>query len=503
VGSIVVTRLDGLGDAVLSTALLEGLHQRWPAAQVRLVVRPGLAGVADVLPEWVRVTPLTFDPYESYFGREEQIVRQLRASSEALRADLFILGEYNRVWASEMLAMLSKPGRVLAFEGTTGLNATNLPLREMLELVMHSNEHWKLVRAEYEWREPLKYHAMLAALGVATPGAFVPKLCMREADRAEAARRWSDWGADARETILLFPGSGEGLRRSLTPATWAGWATRLAQRHPSVALLGSGTDASTFDAIASAGLPASVRRFELPALRTGVLAAVLESARAYIGADTGPMHVAAAVGTPTLGVFGGGTMGSFEGGRDPARFLPVGPRAAAIRMPLGCYGCHWRCAFDERLCLTRIPLDGLIAAGDAFLQQFPVGAAPSDPLRARTFDLAAPAEVPTVILGPVMRQHHAFLELNHKLIEHHDYLARVLGEMTRHNENRDRAIGHINGVLTEMTRQNEVRDLAISNLGGGTDLRKGRRRAGRGLAGRVVRVLNTAWRGLFPRHQQD
>ncbi|MDB5332796.1 MAG: hypothetical protein JWP03_3947, partial [Phycisphaerales bacterium] len=57
VETILVTRLDGLGDIVLGTMLLSGLHRRWPGATITLLVRPQLIGVGALLPDWVRVMP--------------------------------------------------------------------------------------------------------------------------------------------------------------------------------------------------------------------------------------------------------------------------------------------------------------------------------------------------------------------------------------------------------------------------------------------------------------
>ncbi len=47
-------------------------------------------------------------------------------------------------------------------------------------------------------------------------------------------------------------------------------------------------------------------------------------ARLFVGTDSGPTHLAAAAGTPTLALFGP---------TDPARFGPVGPRSAVLRLP--------------------------------------------------------------------------------------------------------------------------------------------------------------------------
>jgi ADP-heptose:LPS heptosyltransferase len=55
-----------------------------------------------------------------------------------------------------------------------------------------------------------------------------------------------------------------------------------------------------------------------------VLAAALAEARLYVGNDSGVTHLAAAVGTPTVALFGP---------TDPLRWSPVGPCVAVVRSP--------------------------------------------------------------------------------------------------------------------------------------------------------------------------
>lgn len=459
--TILVSRLDGLGDAVLGSTLLSGLHARWPEARILLLVRPKFIGLHQILPAWVQVISLGFDSYASVHGKEEQIANLLRDFARDLHPDLMILSEYNRAWAAELLAMLCGVPRVMGFENCSGLNAGNRPIRERLGLPRPQG--WELVKTSYEWPEVKKYHAMLSALSI-DPAPHLPIVYMQVEDRNAAAAFWSDSGfPPGKAPLVLFPSSGDGLLRSLPAGAWARWAAHLAQRRD-VVLLGSETDAPALDAITAAGLSQEIKKLILPGSRPGLLAGVLEMASGYIGADTGPMHIAATLNRPTLGVFGGGTIGRLRAGSDPRRFLPVGKRAAAIRMPLGCFGCGWECAFDQRLCLTHMPIDQVIASGDVFVSEYLDGCENADPLSPRVFDLQPPADLPLMLLGPIMRQHQQFLKLNHDITEHHDYLERILAEMTRQNIARDNAIAHNNNVLAEMTQQNNARDAAIAHL---------------------------------------
>jgi ADP-heptose:LPS heptosyltransferase len=65
-------------------------------------------------------------------------------------------------------------------------------------------------------------------------------------------------------------------------------------------------------------------------LSIGQLAALLESAALVLTNDSGPMHVAAALGTPTLGLFGPET---------PQMYSPLGARATALYRPTVCSPC--------------------------------------------------------------------------------------------------------------------------------------------------------------------
>lgn len=480
---ILITRLDALGDIVLGTMLLSGVRARWPQANIRLVVRPGMAGVRQILPDWVEVLPLPFDPRDPITGDAGPIAEQLGAFAANNPADLAIVAEYNRVWAGELLAELCGASTIFAFDGPTGLNFAHEAIRKALRLPGASR--WETIHVASEERESEKYQTFVKSIGGGD--ARPPEIVVRDEDREAAAGLWQGAGLDPERTIVCFPSSGEQLVRSLDAATWARWIARLQARGP-VALLGSDADADVLDAIARHGLPDGVRRVSIGTQDVGTLAGFLESARVYVGMDTGPMHVAAALGRPALGVFGGGHRAH--------RFLPVGPRAAAVRMPIGCYGCDWHCPFDERLCIKRIPEDALFAAGDAFLDGPNENGNVFTP---RIFGLKAPADLPNVLLGPVMRQHRRFLQLNHDVAAHHEYLARemsaqearlgglsatladlarqnhergealarfdaALAEMSRHNTERDRGIQNIQEALAEMTRQNESRDAAIAHL---------------------------------------
>ncbi len=468
VTSILVTRLDGLGDIVLGTSLLLGLHQRWPDARITLLVRPQHSNIAAVLPKWVIAASLPFDPREPLNRVASAIADDLDRFALGQHPNICILGEYNRVWAAEILAALVDAERVVSFDGPSGLNRTHRDLLEVLAIGDRPLGH-ETVETNVGTPEPSKYGRLLSKLGVdrlPLPAVIVP-----DEARLRAAAVWDRLGLRPEETIACFPGSGDGLDKSLDAGQWAAVARFLADRHGrSVLVLGGADDRRTTQEVEAAHLPVAARVFQIPAGDFGLLAALLSESAGYIGADTGPMHVAAVLGRPTLGVFGGGHW---------PRFQPVGRRTLVLRMPLPCYGCKWLCPFEQRHCIKDIPLDAVLAAVDRLLS----GAVDHDPLVPEVIDAPAP-DLSAALVAATMRLHRSWLELNHKLLEvagqpggpprtelsttleiHGRAMAAInetLSEMTRQNEARDQAIAVINVTLVALTRQNEARDQAIA-----------------------------------------
>jgi ADP-heptose:LPS heptosyltransferase len=96
------------------------------------------------------------------------------------------------------------------------------------------------------------------------------------------------------------------------------------------------------------------------------LAAVLQRLQLVLSVDTGPMHLAAAVGTPVVGVFGPS---------DPQRWGPIGPSVASVRIDLPCSPCNRirrppeRCVGHIPDCLMGITAEQVIDAAEMLLRE--------------------------------------------------------------------------------------------------------------------------------------
>jgi ADP-heptose:LPS heptosyltransferase len=99
----------------------------------------------------------------------------------------------------------------------------------------------------------------------------------------------------------------------------------------------------------------------LPETTLPRLAAVAKRCRVCIANDTGPFHLAAAVGTPCVGVYGP---------TDPERNGPYGAPSRTVNAPLPCAPC-WRpeCREVNRKCLDELEPEAVIQAVEELLRK--------------------------------------------------------------------------------------------------------------------------------------
>ena len=187
------------------------------------------------------------------------------------------------------------------------------------------------------------------------------RLRIPEADREEAARVLA--GLPPGPVIAIHLGAGRAIKQ-WPEARFAQVAARLiAERAASIVLTGATEDRAQVDQVKST-LPAD-RVLDL-AGRADLtrLAAVLERVGLLVTGDTGPMHLAQAVGTPIVAVFGPS---------DPRRYAPRGPLDRVVRIDLPCAPCNRirvppaRCTGHTPDCLAGIDVASVLQAIDQVL----------------------------------------------------------------------------------------------------------------------------------------
>ena len=89
---------------------------------------------------------------------------------------------------------------------------------------------------------------------------------------------------------------------------------------------------------------------------------MLKRCRLLISNDSGPVHIAVAVGTPVVSIFG-----RLDPGLSPQRWGPVGPRDIVIHKDVGCKEClAHNCKIGFK-CLEAISVDEVLSAAERLL----------------------------------------------------------------------------------------------------------------------------------------
>lgn len=315
-------RLGAIGDVVNALVLACALKREWPEVRIGWAIHPRARGVLDGHPAIDEIHEI--DPRGR--GSLVESIATIRARGYELTIDL------QRLFKSGLLAFLSGAPRRLGFDRNRS--------RELSWLF--SNE--KLAPHDPQRHVVDQYLEFARNLGVARPQVEW-RLAPAEGERETAARRL----AGAERWAVLHLGAGKPANR-WHAAGWARLAATLAGDDGlSVALVGGGAEQPEAAAV-RALLPVGRDVLDLTGKTTlGELMAVLERAAIVVSADSGPMHLAVALGRPVVALFG------------PANHLRTGPygqlRHVIARQDLWCSPC-----FRKKPCSQYVCMPGISAA---------------------------------------------------------------------------------------------------------------------------------------------
>jgi len=331
--TILLVQLDHLGDAVISTVMLPALRKRYPEASIEVLASPRNRELFEAIAEVDRVHVCRVNRFErgSRLGWIPSTLWwgfRLRC-----RIDLGIdvRGEFPHV----VILWLSGARRRLGWDcGGGGFLLTDRP-------------RFVADRPEVESRL-----ALLAELGI-RPGAAdePPRPVFRPSDesrRRVAARMAQLWQESPHHGPRITVHVGAGTRAKQWPAEhWRELVGRLVVGLGArILLVGDTSDRAIASAVLGSppfpGVADLTGRLRLPEL-----AAALEAADLFVGADSGPAHLAAAVGTPAVVLF--------SGTNSPRQWQPCGRHVRVLRRPVECSPCHRKmCPLDDHPCMRQL-----------------------------------------------------------------------------------------------------------------------------------------------------
>lgn len=326
--ALVICAGGGIGDVLLATPVMRALADRYevvaltaPAHREILTRQPMLAEV------W------TDD------GRLGGLAGRIRAA----RFDAAVV-----TWATSRSAWLPFAARVPVRVG----QARRLYSPLFTQRVIVRSElgdrttHWTQILLEFA-RE----------LGCDTAAA-TPSFPLRAEERSEAERLLAEEGVTG-PFLLLHPTRAIAAAASRWPSAGLVALARSLRESGRLPLVisGTATDAAIAERIARASDGVSLAG----KTSLGVFGALAERARAVVAMDSGPMHVAAAVGAPTVGIY---ALQSDE----PDRWAPLGRRTAVVRPTYPCPAAHRKETCPDFACVASLDVPRIVAALGGLLE---------------------------------------------------------------------------------------------------------------------------------------
>ena len=338
-----VIRLDRIGDVVLSTPVLQALRQQFPHAFIAMMVRPACHDVVDGNPSLNEV--ILYDKE----GAQHSVAATIRFARKLRRFDFdtaLVLHPSNRSHWIPWLAQI--PVRV-------GYDRKNS------WLLTHRLPHLK---QEGEKHEAVYTLEMLEVFGVSPT---LPKPVVPIHDRAKhrIEELLVESSIQPGDQLVAIHPSASCVSKRWMPDRFAQVADRLMTEQGLNICLVAGESDVVFAHQVAQGMRGTPVNFA-GRLSVAELAALLKRCRLLISNDSGPVHVAAAVGTPVVDLFGRN-----QRGLSPLRWGPLGDGHVILHKEVGCVTCLAHNCDIEFLCLTSLSVEEVYQAAVTILKQRP------------------------------------------------------------------------------------------------------------------------------------
>ena len=293
-----VIRLSSIGDIVHTLPAVAALAQSLPRAEIHWLIESRYASLLEGNPHLRRTIRLDTLSWRGGLPPSEVVVGMVQAARELRAADYDAVLDFQGLWKSALLALLTgakervglaepwlrEPSAAVLYTHSVPAPGRQHVIEQRLALVEHLGARVGL------WQFPL------------------PRLPAAEQSVEERLGRLG-----ARDFMIVNPGGGWKAKR-WAPENYALLLRLLESRFPGKILFtGSAQESGLVSGIL--GCAGSPRAAYFPASLVEFIA-LARRAKLFLGGDTGPLHLAAAVGTPLVAI---------HGPTDPARNGPFNP----------------------------------------------------------------------------------------------------------------------------------------------------------------------------------
>ena len=287
---ILVFSFSFIGDAVLSTAVIQPLRKHFPNSHITYLIGP------------IALNLLTNDP---------QIDATLAYDNRGEHSGLIGRLKLIRLLRSQKFDLV-------------------VNIRDSFIARFLGAEHWGLVRGDRNTHAVKRYLDILTKHGVDVSDAH-PYLQLTEDEHTNAQDILFEAGIPLDKLIIGIHPGGNWEYKLWSAKKYAALADLLTEKYNATILLFAGPNERRLQSDVAAMMNSQPIIIDTDILRE--VAALIASCNIYIGNDTGPMHIASAVGTPVIALFGS---------TNHIRSGPYGESHTVIQsgIDLGCNPCH-------------------------------------------------------------------------------------------------------------------------------------------------------------------
>ncbi|HTW95919.1 MAG TPA: glycosyltransferase family 9 protein [Tepidisphaeraceae bacterium] len=345
---------DTLGDLLLRQPMYAAMIEQ--GHELLLAVRRHLIDfAADLIPGAV-LTPIDGEPYVLAIQPQPGAFDPLLKRAIDFNPEIFLVAPYQWTLLEEWLAANLTSARAIGMRGSLYPGDPAWGVSSVSTLRFSEQAEVSQDTAELE-----KNKALARLILGEKASSNAPKICPTAQGMADAQGELAKLGFAGKEYWIALVGHAADKQvRNWSLENWSAtlrhWATKFGRRF---LFIGSEEECqATQEVIGNLGdvPPESIALYcRNGSLRT--LSGLIQLSQGYVGRDTGPMHMAAALGKPIIAVFGGGTW---------PRFVPAAETFWVGTVSVPCAGCLWQCAFDQSYCIKQVPAAEVCSAIDDF-----------------------------------------------------------------------------------------------------------------------------------------
>jgi len=341
---ILLTRTDRIGDVVLSTPAIKAVRGKYADAHIAFMVRPYAADVVEGNPYIDEV--IIYDKYQKHKSLLSTIIFALRLRKKKFDVAI-MLHPTNRV---HLISYLAGIPRRIGYD------------RKLSFLLTEKFPHLKQEGKKHELEYTLD---LLKSIGIETSDKelFVP---VKETNITKIERILDEHHVGSNVPLVAVNPGASCPSKRWSPKNFAKVCDGLAGtelpsgRKPRILIVADNANKKFAESVMQ---NMKYEPINLTGETTvGDLIALLSKCQLFISNDSGPVHIACAVGTPVISIFG-----RKDPGLSPNRWKPVGVKSVVFHKDAGCDFCFAHNCKIGFKCLEAITPSSVLSSAEDLL----------------------------------------------------------------------------------------------------------------------------------------